>query len=279
MTVETTKLERTFTDIGELRAALLAGTPVSEGIEDAIPAVLLPSNMVVADLEHLLPAPTRVRRSYNTNSLDDFLTYCAEAAGLDDYGTSNPHIFYTLDEPPTARAILDFGSASHPAWSQHNAHWTPRQTPAFTALRNLFNKTLDQDTLTNYIDDWSDYLSFETADGAPIKLAAARGAFTDLNADAIKTMRSKVGDFNRERSALERVSMAPTVPARIILTCSPWDGFSAHALRVRVAADGSNLALRLSLIGWPTVQDDLCIELRERLEAIEAPITVLSGRV
>lgn len=282
-------------NISALRAALLAGTSVHDAVCNADagrPAVLVPADMRVEDLEKLLPSPIRVRRNYKTSRLDDFLIYCTKQLprhhhaycvdghpelfpGLPD---RDPHIFYSTD-PAGAFAILDFGREGAPAWCDHTANWTPEESPALLALRALLGKALDQDTLTNYIDDWADILSFETADGTLVNPAAARGAIADLSAEAIKSLRNKTGDFSRERTAVERVSMAPTVPTRMGLHCAPWVGFSPSTLRVRIAAaDSTSLALRLTLIGWPAVLDTLVTELRERLEAIEAPITVLSGQ-
>lgn len=279
-------IDESLTDIGALRAALLAGVhPVAlEHDPEAIPAALVPKNMEVQSLEHLLPAPARKRERFETHSLDDFLTYCAnnvaEDPDEDGHAPGNPHIFYD-DAPVIAHAILDFGSPEDPAWGEHRAIWTPQESPALQALRALLGKALSQDTLTDYIDDWGDYLSFERADGTAVPVAAARGAIADMTAETVKAMRSKTGDFERERSALEKLSIAPTVPARIVLTCAPWTGFETHHLKIRVAAaeGAGTLALRLTLIGWPLHQEDLLSELRNRLDGITAPITVLSGVV
>jgi uncharacterized protein YfdQ (DUF2303 family) len=279
-------VDDTMTDIAALRAALLAGAhPIAlERDLDAIPAALVPKDMTVESLEHLLPQPARKRATFQTNSLDDFLTYCAnnvpDEVGEDNRATGNAHIFYN-DTPPRAEAILDFGSPEAPAWSEHRAVWTPRESPALQALRALLGKALSQDTLTDYIDDWADYLSFERADGTAVIVAAARAAIADMTAETVKAMRSKIGDFERERSALEKLSVGPYIPARMVLTCAPWTGFSTHQLQVRLAAaeGAGTLALRLAIIGWPLHQETLLEELRDRLEARPTPITVLSGTV
>lgn len=275
MTSYNSKIDEAMTDIAALRAALVAG--------NAVPAALVPKDMEVRSLEHLRPAPVRQRGTFSTNALDDFLTYCANNVGdcYDDDGCvpGNPHIFYSAMPTPRADAILDYGSPAAPAWGEHRARWTPQESPALRALRDLLGKALTQDTLTDYIDDWGDYLTFERSDGTAVNVPAARGAIADMTAETIKSLRSKQGDFSRERSALETISVAPTVPARMILTCAPWEGFDTHQLRVRLsAADGAGtLALRLTLIGWPLHQDRLLEELRNRLDAMTAPITVLCG--
>lgn len=280
-------IDESLTDIGALRAALLAGVHPVALVHDpeVIPAALVPKNMEVQSLEYLLPEPARKRAHFRTNHLDDFLTYCAnnvaDEAGEDGPAPGNPHIFVSDSAAPRAEAILDFGSPEAPAWCEHRAVWTPQESPALQALRALLGKALSQDTLTDYIDDWGDYLSFERADGTAVPVAAARGAIADMTAETVKAMRSKTGDFERERSALEKLSIAPTVPARIVLTCAPWTGFETHHLKIRVAAaeGAGTLALRLTLIGWPLHQEDLLSELRNRLDGITAPITVLSGVV
>jgi uncharacterized protein YfdQ (DUF2303 family) len=277
------KIDDAMTDISALRAALIAGVAITDMASDLLPAVLVPKDMAVQDLEHLLAAPVRQRALFQTTDLDDFLTYCANAVGddtdADGHAAGNPHIFYTLKDPIRAFAILDFGSPEAPAWGQHRAEWNPQESPALIALISLLGRALPQDTLTDYIDDWSEFLGFERADGTAVSVQAARGAIADMTAETINSLRSQRGDFIRERSSMEKITVAPTVPPRMVVTCAPWAGFGTHQLRVRIsAADGAGtLALRLTLIGWPLHEIDMVEELRARLEAITAPITVLSG--
>lgn len=276
-------VDEALTDLSALRAALLAGVSPAALAEhpDAIPAALVPANMTVTDLEHLLPAPTRKRCTVRTNSLSDFLAYCAHSlrGGYTAFDHGNPYVF--VEEAPNiqALAVLDFGTPAEPGWGLHRALWTPTDSPPMQALRRLLGKALTQEALTDYIDDWGDFLAFERADGTPVPTAAARGAIADMTAETVRAMRSKTGDFERERSALEKLTVSPTVPARMVLTCAPWAGFAARPLQVRISASesSSTIALRLALVAWGLHEAALLEELHARLAESGTQMTVIQG--
>lgn len=263
-------------DLKDLKAHLIAGTRIDPAcIADEGP-VILPEGMRLEDVEPFLSAPHRHRGNYRTKWPTEFLAYAA--ANADERFA--PHCFVddTSDTaPPRAVALFDFGCDSTPMWREHRAMLEVGESDAFAALRALTGRNLTQEDMLAFIDDWSTNCDFERPDGTTINPAVARTEFADLTVEAVKNLRSKQADFTRERSAVERMSMGSGLPNRLHFTCTPWNGLGTQRVAVRIAAADSAgaLALRLNLIGWPTVRRALVDELIEMLAA--APLTVRRG--
>ena len=261
-------------DIDQLKKHLLAGTRMDPECIPEDGPVLLPKDFTLADLEPYAKAPTRHRGTFRTTWPDEFIAY-AEANAEP---AESPHCFLSdATNPPTAEILFDFGDHTAPLWREHRALLTVQESDAFMAFQALAGRNLTQDDITSYIDDWANNLSFERPDGALVAPAVARTEFADLTVEQVKQLRSKQQDFSRERSAVERMSMGTGLPNRLHLTCEPWQGLGVKRLTARIsAADSAGaLALKLTLIGWPTIRRELIDELGERLSSV--PVTVRRG--
>lgn len=261
-------------DLDNLKKHLLAGTRMDpECIPEEGP-VILPKEMTLADLEPYLSKPYRHRGTYTTAWPAEFLAYAADNASPEH----DPHCFVDdSSAPPRAVIIFDFGNHDTPMWREHRAVLQIGESEAFRALGSMLGRNLTQDDLTTFIDDWAAGCNFERPDGTIVAPAVARTEFADLTVEQVKSLRSKQADFNRERSAVERMSMGSGLPNRLHFTCEPWQGLSPARLTVRIsAADSAGaLALRLNLIGWPGVRRALIDELVDTLSG--AAVTIRRG--
>lgn len=271
----TTRETDTMIDLDNLKHHLLAGTRIDP---DCIPEsgpVILPKDMTLADLEPYMSAPARHRGVYRTEWPSEFIRYAVENANQEDY----PQCFMEScgTAAPRATLLFDFGTHDTPQWREHRAELAICESEAFAALIDLIGRNLTQEDLLRFIDDWSGNCDFERPDGSLVNPAVARTEFADLSVDQIKNLRSKQADFARERSAVERISMGSGLPNRLHFTCEPWTGLGTKRVTVRIAAadNAGALALRMSLIGWPIVRQELICELVELLSG--APVTVRRG--
>jgi len=263
-------------DLTDLKRHLIAGTRIDPDCVPESGPVILPDGMTLADTEPFQQQPSRHRGRYTTQWPGEFLAYVADNAN----GEENPHCFVDDDSrsaPPTAIVMFDFGDPMVPRWREHQAKLAVGESDAFAALRGLVDRNLAQEHLLEFIDDWAGNCDFQRPDGTAINPAVARTEFADLTVEAVKNLRSKQADFARERSAVERMSMGSGLPNRLHFTCEPWKGLGAKRITARIAAadTGGALALRLNLIGWPIVRQELVDALVEMLSA--APITVRRG--
>ena len=286
---------QTDTETAALAEIIRAGTnitPIPNG-NNSIPAVLCPAGMSVADLEHLLPNPTRVRAKYKTDDLDDLIRYVQEHATTED----DPHIYLDAPAAPataftgtaTAVAVLDHGNRDHPLWRDHRATWTPTLHPALEALGALVNRPVGQDALLDYLDAWGYLMGFARPDGTAVPFPQARAAISAMNIETLKSLRGEVGDFQRQKGSLETISIQPSRPTAWRLTCDPWLGLPQRDIDIRLSpTDAGGLAVKLTVLRWPLLVLDLQRDVRRvLLEAFDygtepdAPplrVTVLRGK-
>lgn len=244
-------------DISALRAALLAGT----NTDDYSRTMLVPKDMAVVDLEQYHDRPARHRGTYSTSRLADFMSYISNVNG--ERPPDVEICAFTNSETGAVTAILDFGSPKDPQWQDHTAVYCPRPSPMFMALTAVLDRPLSQDLLLDFFDDWAPHLSFSSPGAALMPHDAVRAMIADLTLETLRTLKTKVTDFERQRSAAEKLTMQRGLPNRMIVTCSPWDGLIARDLQVRIqAADaGSTPALKLSLIGWEITRQAMIDEI------------------
>lgn len=95
----------------------------------------------------------------------------------------------------------------------------------------------------------------------------------------MRKLNSQRGEFARELSSLERLSLGNGLPNRLTVTVAPWRDFAARDLRLRIGAadSGNGLALELRHLAWEKTRAALLDELTEKLSQIER-LTVRRGR-
>ena len=268
-------------DFAQLRSILLAGSDVF-GSDTA----LIPKDMALQSLEPFQSAPNFFKGTFSTGYLSDFIAYLqhyivADSACGDPHAFSaeDPHAFIDDTGPtPVVHAVIDHGLPGEPLWRHHTATLAIAHTEAFAALNTLLGKTVAQRALLDFIDDYGDLCVFHRPDGATVAAEVARGEFANLTAEKVRQINSQRGDFKRELSEVERLSLGTGLPNRLTLTAAPWRDFTTQNVRVRISAadSGSGLGLDLRLIGWDAIQDALIAELVAALEAIEG-LTVRRG--
>jgi uncharacterized protein YfdQ (DUF2303 family) len=271
-------------DIDKLRAALLAGTRMDSDCVPEDGPVLLPAGMTLATLEPFMERPARTRGTYTTNRIEDFTAYCEKviASGHAPHGAGNAHLF--VDEnaaTPVAKMVFDFGSVVAPMWREDRAVLVVEPSPEYAELSALMDAgAVRQDAFVDFVDDWASQCTFLRPDGKPIDAAIAKTEFADLTVDAVRSMRSKVTDFQREKSAVEKLSMGKGLPNRLLFACRPWKCVSGRQVTVRLSAfeSGGTLALKLTHVGAVALREALVDELTARLdEAFSGTATVVRG--
>jgi uncharacterized protein YfdQ (DUF2303 family) len=281
-------------DVEKLSEILLRGTVPELDIE--LPVALVPHGVDLSDLRPFLPCPRAHTGAYRTDDLASFAAYLIETAGLASYADREavPAVLENATEPPAARkahvfvspdgnsahAVLSFGTAPVPAWHDLTADLVLEDSPAFAALKALVGKPVTQDQIVDFIDDWDQHCAFVRQDGSALDTAAARKEFVDLTVETLRKLKSSREDFKREVTATERLTMQPTLPNRLIFTCAPWRGLLSVPVRVRLAASdsGGGVGLKLTLIGWGALREQLAEQLADEIRAIPANLTVLRGR-
>lgn len=226
---------------------------------------VVPNNMTMYRLEALKPAPDRFRGELLTHDIGAFLFYVEEHATLETC------IFF--DEPASATAILNFGSADSPTWQDHTATLTCRPTPLYAALIQIVGE-INQKTLLDFLDDWGLALQFQRK-GNSVPLATARQQFADLTLEKIRRSRSNRSEnFERELSAAEKLSIGGDLPDSLTVSCAPYEGLQARVIRVAISAAevGNAPGLELRRVGAKQELEAITAELIAKLKSSNLPV-------
>lgn len=229
-------------------------------------AVIIDGKLVT--LEHLRPGRNRFRGAFGTSSISAFAQYVSDEAK-----TAEQLFAGFIDPGPTLRAkvFLNLGSAMDPGHADWTASLTPERTAAYAAALSVNGNRLGQRELAEWIEDWSDCLTAQAADGEFIGLTEAIAAVRNINIKATAEAGHSDRDFGASRTAIEEIeAKAATgkMPARIILTTQPYPDLRERQITLRVAmAGGDKPTLGLRIIGHERQQEDIAAEFRELLLA------------
>lgn len=205
-------------------------------------AIILGREEQLKSLESLQGGRDRYRGTLKTTSIDDFASYvqivsaASPAVGFVDVANMASTVFFNL------------GTVEDPGHGDWYATLTMQRTAAFEALHKIDGVKNEQKALTDWLEDWSDFLVADFAEG-DATLARAVAALRKLKISAKAETTSNVGDFNASRSALEDVeaSSADLLPIGFRLATEPYEGLSTRsfALRLSVLTGGEKPLLVL----------------------------------
>lgn len=226
-------IQKTAVEAAGMRQIKLAG-------RNSGSAIILGHEEQLRSLEPLQGVRDRYRGMLKTTSIDDFAGYvklaAAAAVGFVDVANMASTVFFNL------------GTVEDPGHGDWRATLTMQRTAAFEALHQINGVKCDQKTLTDWLEDWSDFLVADFAEG-DATLARAIAALRKLKISAKTEATSNVGDFNASRSALEDVeaSSADLLPIGFRLVTEPYEGLSARsfALKLSVLTGGEKPLLVL----------------------------------
>lgn len=255
-------------DIEKLEAlALRANLPEHAAV------ALVPKGLEALDLEQYEIRPRRHTGQYLTSSIEDFTAYLLRASG--EQGVS-PEIYVATDHP-YAKAILDPGGRDTPRWHDWTATLELHASDAGAALEDLCEQPVRPEAIVQFIDDWALNCRF-LANGHDCTAEAARAQFADCTVETIRSLRTKTADLSREKTGLERLTVQPSLPTRLLFDCEPWRGLEPRTLPVRIQATdtGGTAALKLTVIGWADIQRKMLDEFATKLRKADAGV-VFSG--
>jgi uncharacterized protein YfdQ (DUF2303 family) len=200
-------------------------------IEDncTLPCALIPEGYRIESLEDKNGYASHYRMRYETDSLEDFIEYCSTHA------IDGSACFVDPIEMK-ATAIIDLGTLQIPGHKYHTAKFFLNKTASYISMLDNTDTKLNQRSASDFIDDWSDFISVRAADGTPMDLGRAAARLRNMTIETAKQLNSQVGDMSQQMSAMERVeaSKPETMPATIIFKCVPYFGLTTREFKLRV---------------------------------------------
>jgi uncharacterized protein YfdQ (DUF2303 family) len=251
----------------DFNAALAAGAALSaaESTGDGIPYITIPHDYKLADLEHLLPAPTRIRAHIEAHSLDAVLDY------LKLYGRPDQQTVVFADSARSKlHAILDYrASDGTPAWCSHTLTYTCPPSLEWQAWMQHNGKLLP---LADFAEHIERNLPDITAPDPAAVLEISRGLTGKKDIKFTQAQRLDDGSFElayEEQVTASSVKGNHKVPPIITLALRPYLGAEPFAVdaRLRYRIDGGTIAIGYELIRPERILETKFSEICEHVKA------------
>lgn len=176
------------TALGEAKSPLnLPDAELADPSRDGTPYVVLPSGYSVADLERLLPAPTRKRADVVLTDTESLIAY------LGTHATPASSTVYAVVDSEQSRfalvCVLDDHHAAAPQWRGHRCSLTPKQSVEWKRWTGSDRVKMAQSDFAAWLEDnRGDVASVAGMPSGAEILAMALG----FEATADKRLRSKI---------------------------------------------------------------------------------------
>jgi len=206
-------------------------------LSKGLPALLIPKDYKIADIEHLQPGRYRFRGQLSTGFISDFNNYIK--ARIDDHPREEPWFPYPVmvnGNNMSAKAFFNLGCESDPGHGDDTAILTLETNPPLVSLRDICGKRLSQLELAAWLEDWANYLAAEKENGEEMDIKHAINAVRKITIKEARTATSEAGNFSANRSVLENVdaNSDKDQPAYFTLTCNPYQGFHPRDFKIEL---------------------------------------------
>ena len=249
----------------EAQALIAAAKPII--IENGHSIVVLPSEVRLHSLEGYQPMRDRFRGALKTQSLRDFSKY---VEGHINSSLSELASGYIDQDAMSATVIFNLGNPDEAGHGDDRATLTLKPTAAYTAVQNIVGKTLSQQALAEWIEDWAPHIT-ATAGNETLSNPAAISGIRKMTIKATSQRDSSVGDFSASRSAMDDIEAKSqeTLPTAFLFQVVPFEGLAASTitLRLSVITSEAQPALKLRWVGEESQREDFAREFKAVLES------------
>ncbi len=190
--------------------------------------IILPSGVVVGDLERFQDKRNQFRGKMKTESIEDFVEYCNEQA---------EGVCFINREDMCASAIFDIGDTEKPGHCLHSAFIELKQTSAFTEMKVNSNKRLTQQELAEFIEDWKDDAVLSD-DESVITINKAIAAIRKITIKASSDSEHNVKGFSASTSTMDKLDASSgeeNIPGYMVFTCKPYHGLIEYDFKLRIS--------------------------------------------
>ncbi|NNA92634.1 DUF2303 family protein [Pseudomonas gessardii] len=242
-------------------------------LDTLVPTVVLPDGSKIVPLEHLQAGRSRFRGTYSTHSLNDFAAYVVDRAALGARG------FINQDEMSCA-VLFNIGTAETPGHADDRAILKLKPTAGYTAAQQIGGRGISQKDLSDWIEDWHQYLTPVDEAGNAIPVAKAIAAVRTITIKASSESESTVGETSSSRSAMDQIEARSkeTLPVSLQFSTIPFEGLTEQVitLRLSVITSGAVPVLKLRWVGEEVQREDIAQEFKAVLQRSIGDAAVLS---
>lgn len=224
---------------------LIQDTAVRASSEHAIALhkgaqIALPGDYTIHDLEKFQQQRRRFRGALSTDSLADFVGYVkrhASEAPIAVAPNANGAPGFIDADKLSATVLFNLGTVEKPGHADDRAVLALKPTAPFAALTAVNGKQMQHKDAIDWLEDWSENITFRDEAGEGMSAAAAVGAIRKITIRATAETTTSQENFRATRSALEDVEArgAQSLPAEVVFACTPYAGLAWRTFRLRLA--------------------------------------------
>ena len=248
----------------EAQALIAAAKPIS--IDGGSNVVVLPTSVTLNSLERYQPMRDRFRGSLNSHSLRDFSKYVWRHNNSDLAAFASGYID---QDAMAATVIFNLGDSDEAGHGDDRATLTLKPSAAYTAVQSIVGKTLSQQALAEWLEDWAPNIIAAAGDET-LTIAAAISGIRKMTIKATSQRDSSVGDFTQSRSAMDDIEAKSqeTLPTAFMFNVVPFEGLgeSTITLRLSVITGENQPVLKLRWVGEEAQREEFAIEFKQVLE-------------
>lgn len=248
----------------EAQALIAAAKPIN--IDGGSALVVLPESVGLQSLEKHQPMRDRFRGALKTQSLRDFSKY---VEGHINSSLSELASGYIDQDAMSATVIFNLGNPDEAGHGDDRATLTLKPAAAYTAVQAIVGKSLSQQTLAEWLEDWAPNIAAIAGDET-MTIAAAISGIRKMTIKATSQRDSSVGDFSASRSSMDDIEAKSqeTLPTAFLFQVVPFEGLgtSTLTLRLSVITGEDKPVLKLRWVGEEAQREEFAIEFKQVLE-------------
>ncbi|NBA95543.1 YfdQ family protein [Pseudomonas sp. R5(2019)] len=227
------------------------------------PTVVLPDGCQVVTLEKWQAGRSRFRGIYSTHSLADFSAYVAGRAIPTAKG------FIDQDEM-TCTLLFNLGDDVSPGHADDRAVLKLKASAGYKAAQAIGGRAMSQKDLSDWIEDWHQYLNATDDAGNTMTIAKAIAAVRTITIKAASESDHTVSETSASRSTLDQIEARSkeTLPTALLFNVIPFEGLTEQQinLRVSVITSGAQPVLKLRWVGEEVQREDIAQEFKTVLQ-------------
>lgn len=224
--------------------------------------VALPDDFTTHDLEGCLDNRRRERGAMNTSQLDSFVRYTNE------HSEEGATVFIDADNFK-ATAVLNLGTPLMAGHADNLSVLSLMRTAAYDSLINHTQSSMNQSTIAEFFEDFTEHLKFYNDDGQ-ISNAKAVAAVRKVTIDEVRKLESTETQLSSSKSAFEKISASSTetLPTTVYFECQPYHGLFVRTfvLRLSVVSNGDKTQIRLRIAKLEVHKEEMAVELSDLIK-------------
>lgn len=243
--------------------------------------LVLHKDFKLEDLQKFAPTRRRFSGLYHTGDIGDFIRY------VKTHATTERTQGFINHEDMVCHAIFNLGSEDDPGHCDWTAALELVPTAARRALVQVNGKKFSQLELTNWIEDWADFLTPFSGNVNQREsygtVGRAADAIRKITVATASERESNVGDFHAARTAIEEIEAKSKVglPAGFTFSAVPYLGLPEREfiLRLQVLTGDDAPRLVLRIVREEQTVEEMVTDFRSRLlNELEGYLELFIGR-